>query len=243
MKKPDILIGTSGWHYDDWRSVFYPEKLARSKWLSYYSGHFRTVEVNATFYRTFRDSVFAGWGARVPADFRFVFKAPRLITHRRYLAGAEREIGEFCRQASSLGGRFGLILLQLAPNTPVDPVLLESALSAFGSCKVAVEFRNDRWLTGETRRLLEKAGAVFCNVDSPKIEINDWVTSDTAYVRLHGRRRWYDDLYTDEELDEIAGHVMAMQSGGAKRVYIFFNNDPNGYAVKNAITLDKLLAQ
>ena len=242
MNGPDILIGTSGWHYDDWKDVFYPHKLAKARWLSFYSEHFHTVEVNATFYRTFRDSVYESWGSRVPADFRFVFKTPRLITHLRYLSGVDREIAEFCRQVSLIGGRFGLILLQLAPGTPVDLRLLESALTAFGSCRVAVEFRNSRWFNEETKSLLEKKGAVFCAVDSPETKIIDWVTSDTAYIRLHGRRAWYDDLYTDTELHEIADHVHDMCARGAKTIYIFFNNDPSGYAVKNATALNKLLA-
>lgn len=242
VTRPDILIGTSGWHYDDWRNIFYPEKLPRSKWLSFYSNHFRTVEVNATFYRKFQDRTFDNWSAQVPSDFRFVFKAPRIITHRRRLSGVDREIVEFCRQASSIGERFGLILLQLAPRTPIDPPLLGAALSSFKGCKVAVEFRDVRWLAGDTRRLLENAGAVFCAVDSPQMKINDWVTSDTAYIRLHGRLRWYDHLYTDEELDEVAGHVATMHARGARRIYIFFNNDHHGYAVKNAIALNKILA-
>ena len=242
VNRPEILIGTSGWHYDDWKGRFYPEKLARSKWLSFYSNHFRAVEVNATFYRIFPGSVYAGWGARVPPDFRFVFKAPRLITHRRYLSGVDTEIGEFCRQATSIGDRFGLILLQLAPDTPADQLLLGSALAAFRDTGVAVEFRDSRWLTDETRNTLEKNRAVFCAVDSPKMTIRDWVTSDTAYLRLHGRGRWYDYLYNEDELEEIAGHVKAMGSLGAKRIYVFFNNDPCGYAVKNADTLNKILA-
>jgi len=242
VKQPDILIGTSGWHYDDWRGVFYPEKLARGKWLSFYSNHFRTVEINATFYRWFKESTYVKWSEQVPPYFRFVFKAPRIITHRRYLSGADREIGEFCQQASCAGERFGLILLQLAPNTPVEAERLESALGAFKGCRVAVEFRDSRWLTGGTRSILERMNAVFCAVDSPKMGITDWVTSDTAYIRLHGKRQWYDDLYSNDELDEIAGHVVRMQSRGAKRVYVFFNNDVCGYAVKNALALDKLLA-
>lgn len=239
----DIFIGTSGWHYDDWKGVLYPEGLARSKWLSCYGARFNTVEVNATFYRTFGDAVFSKWGAQVPCGFRFVFKAPRLITHRKYLRGADGEIREFCRQASLLGDRLGLVLMQLAPSTPVDPQRLETVLASFRGCRVAVEFRNDRWLTPETRSLLEKTGAIFCTVDSPEMRINDWVTADIGYIRLHGRSEWYSHRYSDAELRDIAGHARAMISGGARTMYIFFNNDCNGYAVENAVMLNKLLAE
>ncbi|OHD64693.1 MAG: hypothetical protein A2176_10315 [Spirochaetes bacterium RBG_13_51_14] len=103
MNQAEIFIGTSGWHYDDWRDVFYPPKLARARWLEYYSDHFNTVEINATFYRTFADNVFEKRAARVPSGFRFVFKAPRVITHRKYLSTVEKEIREFDRKVALTG--------------------------------------------------------------------------------------------------------------------------------------------
>jgi uncharacterized protein YecE (DUF72 family) len=242
-RKAGIFVGTSGWHYDDWKGVFYPEKLARSKWLRYYGDHFNTVEINATFYRTFKEGVFTGWAGQVPDGFRFVIKAPRLITHRKYLSGVQESIERFCGQTELLGDKFGLILLQLAPNTPVDPSLLEGALSGFGGHRVAVEFRDDRWLSPRFRGILEKAGAVFCAVDSPVMRIRDWVTSDTAYIRLHGRTKWYDHRYTDGELGEIARHVDEMVSAGAGTVYVFFNNDVHGHAPGNASALKKILGE
>jgi uncharacterized protein YecE (DUF72 family) len=240
-RKAGIFVGTSGWHYDDWRGIFYPEKLAKSKWLTYYGDHFNTVEVNATFHRTFADRIFTGWAGQVPTGFRFVLKAPRLITHRKYLSGVEESIERFCTQADLLGDRFGLILLQLAPNTPVDPSLLEGALSGFGGHRVAVEFRDDRWLGPRFREVLEKKGAAFCAVDSPEMRIKDWVTSDIAYIRLHGRTTWYDHRYSDGELAEIAAKVEGMVSLGAHTVYVLFNNDIHGYAPGNASTLKKML--
>ena len=72
-----ILIGTSGWTYDDWKGPFYPETLPRSKWLDYYVEQFPTVEINATFYRPFTDQNYQNWSKRVPAGFMYVLKAPR----------------------------------------------------------------------------------------------------------------------------------------------------------------------
>ena len=73
-------IGTSGWTYDDWKGRFYPEGLARKHWLEYYSSQFSTVEVNATYYRAFKDDTYLGWKDKVPPDFRYVLKAPKLIS-------------------------------------------------------------------------------------------------------------------------------------------------------------------
>jgi uncharacterized protein YecE (DUF72 family) len=198
--------------------------------------------VNATFYRSFKDSVYEKWRDRAPEKFLYVLKAPKLITHRRHLLNAETDIRSFWKSASVLGEKFGLILLQLAPNTAYDLERLKKALSAFPDPrKVAVEFRRKEWLTDGTRRLLHETGTAFCASDSPKSKPMDWVTADTAYIRLHGRRHWYADNYSDSELKEIARFARNMKDQGAKKVFIFFNNDFEGYAVQNAQTLSKIL--
>jgi uncharacterized protein YecE (DUF72 family) len=84
-------------------------------------------------------------------------------------------------------------------------------------------------------------GAIFCTADSPKTRLSDWVTSDTAYIRLHGRQRWYSHNYSDQELVEIADLATKMTVQGAEKVYIFFNNDFEGYAPQNALALQKIL--
>ena len=238
----DILIGTSGWSYPHWQGNFYPDDWPKSRWFEYYVTKFKTVEVNATFYRFFQDQTFQKWYDRAPDDFRYVLKAPRLITHRKYLENVEEQITSFWRSALLLKEKFGLILLQLAPSTPYDLDRLKKALSAFGDAsKVAVEFRHNRWLTEETRAHLREAGSIFCNVDSPKTELTDWVTSQVAYVRLHGRRQWYGYNYTADELQEIRDCVIRIKKLGAKKVYVFFNNDLDGYAPKNALKLIKMV--
>lgn len=242
MKETKHLIGTSGWTYPDWKNVFYPEKLPMSKWLEYYASVFPTVEVNATFYRWFKDPTFHKWRERVPAAFEYVLKAPKLITHWKHLLDADESIRSFWKSACLLEGKFGLILLQLAPNTPYDPDRLKKALLSFGDpTKIAVEFRNDKWLTDETRTLLNSLHVVFCNSDSPRSRLAGWVTSNIGYLRLHGRRRWYADEYTDNELEEIAAHAETLANQGAQKIYIFFNNDVCGYAVHNARKLMEML--
>jgi uncharacterized protein YecE (DUF72 family) len=239
---PQILVGTSGWSYPHWRGVFYPEDWPKSKWFEYYVRKFTTVEINATFYRFFKDHTYHNWRDRAPEPFKYVLKTPRLISHRKYLKDAEDQIKAFWRSANLLKSRFGLILLQLAPGMPYEPDRLKQALLAFETPgKVAVEFRHRKWLTGETRDLLREAGAIFCAADSPKTKLTDWVTSETAYIRLHGRKQWYSYDYSRQELREIAELAKRMAGHGAKTVYIFFNNDFEGYAPKNAIALLEML--
>jgi len=236
------LIGTSGWTYDDWKGTFYPAGLPRSRWFEYYASRFHAVEVNATFYRAFKDQTYLKWKEQAPEGFGYVLKAPRVITHRKYLVDAGVEIGNFCRSASLLGERLEMILLQVAPQTPVDLQRLDQALRTFPDPgRVAFEFRKPAWYTPEVCGLLRGYGAAFVNVDSPRQELTSVLTSPRAYLRLHGRQRWYEYDYSPAELREIARLARELAERGAEWVYIFFNNSIKGFAPANALALRDLL--
>ncbi len=205
MSEAVYYIGTSGWTYTDWKGLFYPPDLPRSHWLEYYAGQFSTVEINATFYGNFKDQTYRAWRARVRAAFSYVLKAPRAITHLKNLVDVAPQIKTFWDFAANLGEKLGLILLQVAPDTPYDLERLQRALLAFEEPhKIAVEFRNKLWQTQETFDLLARLGAVYCSADAPGFELVDWLTSKTAYIRLHGRHSWYSHDYAEHELQEIA---------------------------------------
>lgn len=236
------FIGTSGWTYDHWKGRFYPQDLPQKSWFDYYAGKFSAVEVNATFYRTFKDQTYNNWRQRAPQGFGYVLKAPRLITHRKYLLGVEEDIRSFYHSCSLLLDKFEMILLQVAPNMPFDLQRLYKALSAFPDPRrVAVEFRRTEWFKQETLSLLKDLGASICNVDSPQQKIAGELTSNRAYLRLHGRSNWYAYNYSYDELAEIADVARGLVSEGANRVYIFFNNDFEGFAPANALTLQGML--
>lgn len=237
-------IGTSGWVYPHWKGLFYPSELPQSRWFEYYTTQFSSVEINATFYRTFKEQTYLKWRDKAPEGFRYVLKAPRLITHRKYLEEVEDDIARFWASASLLGERLGLILLQIAPGTPYDLERLRRALGAFPEPdKVAVEFRRKEWFSEEILSLLRDLGVTFCHADSPRTQLRNWLTSDIGYLRLHGRKRWYAYRYSEEELRQIANLAQEMVAEGAHTVYIFFNNDFEGYAPQNALTLKSLLSQ
>ncbi len=239
---PRFFVGTSGWTYDHWKGNFYPAELPKSRWFEHYAAKFSTVEVNATFYRTFKDPTYQKWYDKAPPGFSYVLKVPKQITHYRHLEGAEEEIRAFWRSVNLLADKFGLVLLQVAPDTPYDPERLQKTLLAFSDPgRVAVEFRSDQWYTDEVRSLLVRSGAVFCDADSPRSHLRGWVTSQAAYIRLHGRRHWYSYNYSDAELADIAERARKMAGEGAARVYIFFNNDFEGYAPVNAALLKNML--
>jgi uncharacterized protein YecE (DUF72 family) len=156
----------------------------------------------------------------------------------------EEYIKVFYRSCDLLQEKFELILLQVAPNIPADLGCLKKALLAFPDpSKVAVEFRRPEWLNQDTLSLLQEVGATFCNVDSPQHKLTDLLTSDRAYLRLHGRKHWYTYNYSNDELREIANLTRELAERGAKRIYIFFNNDYEGFAPVNALTLCEFLKE
>ena len=235
-------VGTSGWQYDHWRGVFYPDGLAKTRWFEHYRAHFNSVEINATFYGRFKDSTWRTWRDRAPRAFKYVVKAPRLITHMRHLKNVCGDIETFMRSAMLLGDSLGCVLLQLAPNTPYDPGVLRDALNCFPDPRrVAVEFRDEKWLTDETRAALHDTGSALCNADSPRAGFAGWAVPPIGYYRLHGRSRWYAYDYSDDELAEIARFIRGQARGGVNECFVFFNNDAHGFAVKNAKTLALLL--
>ncbi len=244
MEKKNVSIhtGTSGWSYDEWKGDFYPEDIAKKDWFGYYCKHFDTVELNATFYRSFPEKTYRGWAEKAPVHFKYVLKAPRLLTHRKFLKDPESILGRFEERASLMNDKTGLLLLQLAPKTPVEHERLENVFrSSKDPGKLAVEFRNEKWMNKEVFKLLEKYRIVYCNPDSPDIRVDSILTSDTGYIRLHGRKEWYKYNYSKDELGEISDAAEQMISKGAKTVYIFFNNDYQTHAPVNALALKKML--
>jgi uncharacterized protein YecE (DUF72 family) len=237
-----FYVGTSGWTYDHWKGLFYPEKLAKNRWFNYYAERFPSVEINATFYRPFADSTYNKWREQVPPGFRYVMKAPKQVTHTKLLNDVEADLEDFWRSASLLEDRLGGVLLQIAPSMPYDLGRLHAALQALGDpTRAAVEFRNKVWDTPEVRALLEQVGAALVSVDSPQSRPTEWVTGRLGYLRLHGRERWYSADYSDADLADFAALLGRMAGRGAEEVYVFFNNDIGGYAPHNALALMKML--
>ncbi|MCD6200280.1 MAG: DUF72 domain-containing protein [Bacteroidales bacterium] len=238
----DIRIGTSGWYYDHWKGIFYSSDLPKNKWLTFYYERFNTVEINATFYRHFNDSTFFNWATVVPGDFLFVFKASRIITHRKYLKNCREDIKAFERQCLLIRKHYGMTLLQLPPGLKYEPELLHDVLGFFSYPeKVAVEFRHPSWFNEKTAKILSGYGACMCNVDAPTLQEIRWITGENVYIRLHGRSHWYRHDYTEKELQETSEYILDFAKEGAKRIFVFFNNDFRGYAISNAILLKQIL--
>ena len=234
-----ILVGTSGWQYRDWRGRFYPDGLPQRLWLEHYASTFATVEVNNAFYRLPERDTFVRWRERTPADFCVAVKMSRYLTHIKRLKEPADPVQRFLSRAEGLGDRLGPVLLQLPPTLSADPGLLDEALGRFPpSVRVAVEPRHESWWTPRIRALLERHGAALCWADRLGRPVTPlWRTADWGYLRLHeGRahpRPGYGRRALGTWLDRISGTFAPDREG----VYVYFNNDPGGAAIRDAISL------
>jgi uncharacterized protein YecE (DUF72 family) len=231
-----VIIGTSGWQYRDWRGRFYPQRLAQRLWLEHYVEHFATVESNNAFYRLPEHETFVKWRERTPPDFRWAVKASRFLTHIKRLREPQEPVARLMERAAGLESKLDVILLQLPPTLRADADLLRECLSRFPTTvRVAVEPRHDSWWTDEIRALLERYGAALCWADRDERPIAPlWRTTDWTYLRLHtgGAQPW--PRYRPETLQLWAERLAATWTDD-EDAYVYFNNDPGGAAVIDAV--------
>jgi uncharacterized protein YecE (DUF72 family) len=235
-------IGTSGWSYRHWGDgEFYPERMRTHEQLAFYARHFRTVELNVTFYRFCRPSTYQKWVNDTPEGFVFAVKMHREVTHRRRLRDVAEPTGDVLQAAATLGSKLGPVLFQLPPSLRADGKLLASTLSQLPEgMRSAWEFRHQSWFHDATYELLEGHNAALCIADSSRYPLVEQVTADYVYVRLHGHEKMYTSSYSDEELAQWAGKIGRWIEEG-RDVYLYFDNDVEGAAPHNALALMRFL--
>ncbi|MEE6177407.1 DUF72 domain-containing protein [Mycobacterium sp. 050134] len=238
-----VRIGTSGWSYNHWVDVLYPKGLPSARRLARYVEVFDTVELNASFYRWPKDSTFAGWRDQLPAGFTMSVKAHRGLTHYRRLASPEPWIERFERCWQLLGDRHGILLVQLHPEQQRDDGRLDAFLRSMpASIRVAMELRHPSWNVPEVYELLERRRAAYVVMSGAGLPCIPRTTTDLVYVRMHGPdpNAMYEGSYLDEDLRRWAG-LIAEWDGDGRDVWMYFNNDLGGHAVRNALRLRELL--
>ncbi|MFF0012145.1 DUF72 domain-containing protein [Streptomyces sp. NPDC005374] len=236
-----LHVGTSGWQYKDWRDVLYPAGVPVRLWLEEYAAHFSTVEINNAFYRLPTRENFETWRDRLPQGFVVAVKASRYLTHIKRLKDPEEPVERLMSHAEGLGSRLGPVLLQLPPTLRADTALLDGCLRCFPPrTRVAVEPRHDSWWTPEVRKVLEARGAALCWADVRARPVTPlWRTADWGYVRFHEGRAQAWPHYGRRSLETWAERIGETWSGD-QDVYAYFNNDPNGAAVRNATMFGSL---
>lgn len=237
----DIRIGTSGWYYDHWKERFYPAELPRSKWFEYYARHFDTVEINNTFYHLPKEQTLQRWHELAPENFLFAVKANRYITHIKKLNDASEPLERFFERVNLLKDKLGPILYQLPPSLHKNLDLLAGFIKLLPKDKLAVfEFRHESWYADETFDLLGKSGVGFCIHDMPGNESPRIVTGEIIYLRFHGTTDRYAGSYPKSQLQDWANWLKT-QARKARAIYVYFNNDSQAHAIKNAQQLKDLV--
>jgi len=238
----EYYVGTSGWHYEHWRGLFYPEALAKPKWLGFYAQDFTTVELNNSFYHLPSEKAFVNWRESSPKGFVFAVKISRFITHIKRLRNVEEPLRNFLTRADFLQDKLGPLLYQLPPGMRRNDETLEAFLAILPrQYRHVFEFRHESWIDDDVFSILKRYNVGLCVFDMPDFTCPVVATADFAYVRFHGSTGLYWSCYSDEELSDWAKKIDELGKN-LKAVYIYFNNDAEAYAVRNAKTLSRLLS-
>jgi uncharacterized protein YecE (DUF72 family) len=230
------LVGTSGWQYRDWRGRLYPERLPQRRWLEHYVQHFATVELNNAFYRLPDRATFEGWQARTPPGFVMTVKASRYLSHIKRLRDPDEPVARLLDHARGLGPRLGPVLLQLPPSLQFDGALLDACLRCFpADVRVAVEPRHRSWWTPAAADLLTARGATLCWADRRGRPVTPlWRTADWGFLRMHEGAGTPPPRYGPRALNSWVERLAECWPDDAD-VYVYFNNDPGGAAVEDAV--------
>lgn len=238
-----LHVGTSGWQYRHWRLSFYPKEVPQRQWLRHYAQRFETVELNNSFYHLPDASSFQRWREETPRDFVVAAKMSRYLTHLKRLRDPQGPVSLFMERARHLGSKLGPVLVQLPPTLKAEPERLADALDQFpGDVQVAVEFRDDSWLTDATRSVLEDHGAACCLADSPRRQTPEWRTASWGFVRFHEGLGSPRPCYEESALAEWVERI-ALLWNGDDDVYCYFNNDFYACAIRDAIVFADLARQ
>lgn len=235
-----IHLGTSGYSYQHWRGVLYPEGLPCSQWLSQYAAVFSTVELNATFYRLPTARAAECWRQGTPDGFLFAAKGSRFLTHMKRLTDVDQGLRRFFDPLAGLGDKLAVVLWQLPPQmTREDVPRLDRFLSALPrQYRYAFEARSEGWYTEGVADVLDRHGVAFCEHDLVDRPIPR-PTGGFRYLRFHGRLG-YQGRYGHAFLRKTADNLLAWRARGSD-AYVYFNNDLHGHAVYDALELSECL--
>lgn len=258
---PNLYIGTSGWIYPHWKGIFYPEKLPSKDKLRYFSKHFKTAEINYSFYHLPRPATYQRWYSETPDDFVFAIKASRFITHVKRLKGIKKAWRQFIKNALFLKEKLGPILFQfpssfkatsenikrlekfLSQNFQIKSSgLVRTQLKQLTQLKFAFEFREKSWQNEKIYQLLEKYKSAWVISDSASWPKSEVITADFVYIRMHGSKVLFSSKYTNEELENLSRKIKNWLKQKLD-VYCYFNNDAYGYAIENTKNLLKILSK
>jgi uncharacterized protein YecE (DUF72 family) len=237
-----VRIGCSGWNYDDWRGRLYPKGVGPARWLECYAASFETVEVNSTFYRLASRDAVKRWTEQTPDGFLFAAKASRYLSHVRRLRDVGEGIKRYYERIEPLieARKLGPVVWQLPPNFQRDSERLAELLPLLPVGRHCFEFRHESWFSDEVYALLSEHDAALVIGDHPRWPFQARVlTAGWTLVRLHHGHRGRRGNYSQSELDGWARRIAQWRRRA--EVFVYFNNDWEGFAVENALSLKRRL--
>lgn len=234
-------IGSSGFYYKDWKGIFYPEKLAASKWFAFYCSHFNTLESNVTFYRLPKLSALSRWYDISPIDFSFSVKAPRLITHYKKFKNVEDDLSSFYNLVQAgFKEKLACVLFQFPPQFEYNEERCQDIIKKLSHDFINVlEFRHESWWKPGIINTIKEQQIVFCNISYPKLKETFIETFPITYFRFHGVPNLFQSSYSKEYLAAILEKTRLNKK--SKRNYFYFNNTMHGAALDNISYLQGLL--
>lgn len=242
---PHIRIGIGGWTFEPWRDNFYPAGLSHSKELQYASRQLTAIEVNGTYYSTFKPPTFAKWHGETPEGFMFSLKANRFATNRRVLAEAGDSITRFVESGiSELKDKLGPIVWQFMPTKAFEPGDFEAFLALLPRqvdgrrLRHVLDVRHESFATPAFIALARQYGCVPVHTDSEKFPAIADAEADFAYLRLMRSQADVPTGYTPEAIAQWADGVRAWTGGGRPRdVFVYFINGAKERAPAGAMEL------
>jgi uncharacterized protein YecE (DUF72 family) len=241
MPRP-VRIGCSGWNYQDWRERVYPKGLPPRKWLSHYARLFDTVEVNSTFYRLASKRAVADWVEQTPDHFVFALKASRYLIHMKRFTDMDRGVRRFYDRIEPLEGtpKLGPIVWQLPETFRRDDERLAYALRKLPRGRHCFEFRHESWFVPEVYDMLRGRRVALVIGDHPERPFQSYeMTADWTLIRFHRGARGRRGNYSEAELDTWARRIAQWRR--RVEVFAYFNNDWEGFAVRNGLGLRERL--
>jgi uncharacterized protein YecE (DUF72 family) len=173
----------------------------------------------------------------------FAVKGSRYLTHIKRLGDMGRGVELFYERIEPLraAGKLGPVLWQLPPTFRRDDDRLAGALNQLPEGRHCFEFRHPSWFCNEVYELLRGRGAALVIGDSPERPYQAHeITADWTFVRFHHGARGRNGNYSDAELETWRRRIAAWRRH--VEVFGYFNNDWEGYAVRNALTLARGLS-
>lgn len=236
-------IGCSGFHYKEWKEVFYPTKLPQRLWLDHYCKHFNTLELNVTFYRFPQLSFLQNWNQKTPGNFSFAVKAPRLVTHYKKFDACEPLLADFYGTVQKgLQEKLACILFQLPAQLSYSEALLQKIVRQLDPAFTnVVEFRHSSWWQPLVYEVLSYHHISFCSISHPQLPNEVISNTDVVYYRFHGVPQLYYSSYDQTFLEQVITAIKNAKH--TAQAFVYFNNTAATAAIQNAQYVKQLVLE